>query len=89
MPRTMTISKARQQLTTLPERLAEDTETIAITRKGVPVLALIPWDLYESLVETLEILGDEPMVTALRRAVQEVEAGRGVEWAAAREQLRQ
>jgi len=26
-----------------------------------PVLAVMPWELYESLVETLEILGDPDM----------------------------
>ena len=31
-----------------------------------PVLAVMPWDLFESIVETLEIMGDMDMMDALR-----------------------
>jgi antitoxin YefM len=88
MPKTMTISKARQELTALPDQLTKEPQTIAITRRGQPVLALIPWEMYESIVETLEILGDEETVGALRKAIREIGDGQGVDWARAREQLR-
>jgi prevent-host-death family protein len=48
----LTISEARARLLGLPERLARTPErAVCITRHGRPALAVLPWDLYESLVE--------------------------------------
>ena len=35
----------------------------------------MPWDPPESLVETLEIMGDADMMDALRRGIGDVQAG--------------
>ena len=40
-----------------------------------PVLAVMAWDFFESLVETLEIMGDADMMDALRRGIGDVQAG--------------
>ena len=53
---------------------------VAVTKRGKPVLALLPWDLYESLVETLEILGDQTLMGALRKSIKEARAGRTIPW---------
>jgi antitoxin YefM len=74
------ITDARHALTSLPERLAEEPGAVAITRRGKPVLAIMPWDLYESLVETLEILGDADLMAALRQSIQEAEVGQTLRW---------
>jgi antitoxin YefM len=74
------ITDARHALTSLPERLAEEPGAVAITRRGKPVLAIMPWDLYESLVETIEILGDADLMAALRQSIQEAEAGQTLRW---------
>jgi prevent-host-death family protein len=81
------ITEARHELTSLPERLAEEPGAVAITRRGRPVLAVMPWDLYESIIETLDILGDEELMVALRQGIQEAEAGQGIPWEQARQQL--
>jgi antitoxin YefM len=84
----MPIIKARDRLTSLPEELAEEPGAIAVTRRGEPVLAILPWDLYESIVETLEILGDEDLMTALRQSVKEVSEGKTVPWDRAKQELK-
>jgi len=81
------ITEARHELTSLPERLAENPGAIAITRRGKPVLAVMPWDLYESMMETLEILGDEDLMALLRQGIKEMKAGEGIPWEQAREAL--
>jgi PHD/YefM family antitoxin component YafN of YafNO toxin-antitoxin module len=43
--------------------------------------------LYESLVETLEILADEELMEALRQGIQEAESGQGIPWEEAKQQL--
>ena len=35
----------------------------------------MPWDLFESIVETLEAMGDMDMMDALRRGIEDVQAG--------------
>ncbi len=72
----ITISKARDELTSLPKKLSKNHETVAVTRRGKPVLAIMPWELYESVVETLEIMGDEKLMTSLRESIKDIKAER-------------
>jgi antitoxin YefM len=81
------ITTARHELTTLPGRLEKDPGAVAITRRGKPVLAVLPWELYESLMETLEILGDPELMTALRQSIKDAEAGKGIPWEEAKREL--
>jgi prevent-host-death family protein len=81
------IIKARDRLTSLPEELAEEPGAIAVTRRGEPVLAILPWDLYESIVETLEILSDEDLMAALRQSIKEASEGNAVSWDRAKKEL--
>ena len=46
-----------------------------MTRRGKPVLALMPWELFESIVETMEIMGDAEMMETLRRSIRDVQEG--------------
>ena len=69
------IVKARAMLTQLPELLAEENRAVALTRRGRPVLAVMPWDLFQSIVETMEIMGDAEMMDALRRGIRDIQEG--------------
>ena len=82
----LTISEARKALLDLPEKLAR-TRAVTITRRGQPVLAILPWEFYESIVETLEILGDPEMVTALRESLEDLKRGRVLSHAEAKKRL--
>ncbi|MGH9839340.1 MAG: type II toxin-antitoxin system Phd/YefM family antitoxin [Blastocatellia bacterium] len=81
------IIKARQKLTSLPEELALEPGAVAVTRRGEPVLAILPWNLYKSLVETLEILGDGELMAALRQGIREADEGKAISWDQARKEL--
>jgi antitoxin YefM len=73
----LTITEARKAFLDLPEQLAKDPEhALSVTRHGEPVLAVLPWELYESLVETLDILDDPALMTVLRASLKDVERGR-------------
>ena len=82
------ISEAREELTSLPERLAQTPGAVAVTRRGNRVLAILPWDLYESIAETLDILGDKDLLQALRKGIREIEDGKGIPWEEAKRKLR-
>ena len=72
----LTISEARSRLSSLPEELAQGPEALTVTRRGKPVLAILPWEAYEALIETMEILGDEELMAQLRQGIEDVKAGR-------------
>ena len=78
MTETMTITKARAQLMGIPKRLTRSKEpkTLAITQHGKPVLAVLPWEFYESLVETMEVLADEELMKSLRKGLKDIQEGR-------------
>jgi antitoxin YefM len=85
----LTITQARQALLDLPERLAKTPEkTLSITRHGRPVLAVLPWELYESIIETLDVLGDPEATAALRASLEDIRKGRVVSHEVARKRLR-
>ena len=68
--------EARNLLTKLPEQLAEEHRAVAITRRGTPVLAVMAWELFEAIEETLEIMGDPELMAELRESVQQAEEGK-------------
>ena len=72
----LSISEARRRLPSLPEMLREKPEALGITRREKPVRAVMPWDLYESIIETLDVMGDPELMAALREGIRDVEAGR-------------
>ena len=73
----LTISEARKEFLDLPEKLAREPErAVIITRRGQPVLAVLPWEFYESLVETLEVLSEPELVAELRESIKDIERGR-------------
>ena len=69
------IIEARSILSELPTRLAEEERAVAITRHGKPVLAVMSWDLFESIVETLEIMADDHMMASLQRGIKDAREG--------------
>jgi PHD/YefM family antitoxin component YafN of YafNO toxin-antitoxin module len=85
--REITTVDARRELTKLPEKLGANPATVAVTRRGKPVLAIMTWEDYQAILETLEILGDDEAVGQLRRSIKEVKEGKAIPWKDARSRL--
>ncbi|MEX2599796.1 MAG: type II toxin-antitoxin system Phd/YefM family antitoxin [Dehalococcoidia bacterium] len=83
----ITMVDVRRDLTKLPERLEAHPATVAVTRRGKPVLAIMTWDDYEAIMETLAVLNDEDAVAQLRRSIQEVREGKTIPWEEAKARL--
>lgn len=81
------ITEVRDGLTSLPEQLTQTHETVTVTRRGKPVLAIMPWEEYEALVETLDVLSDPELMTALRKSIKEVKQGKLIPWEQAKRKL--
>ena len=69
------IVKARAMLSQLPEQLSAENRAVALTRHGKPVLAVMPWDLFESIMETMEVMGDAETMAALRESIEDIREG--------------
>ncbi len=85
----LAMAEARKQLPQLADALEKHPEigAIKITRRGKPVLAVLSWDLYESVLETMEIMSDPEMMTAFRQGVKEMKEGKGIPWAQVKREL--
>ena len=69
------IVQARAMLSQLPEQLSAENRAVALTRHGKPVLAVMPWDLFESIMETMEVMGDADLMAALRESIEDIREG--------------
>lgn len=90
MLKSLSMMEARNSLTSLPERLVHtngEADVLEITRRGKPVLAVMPWELYEAVTETLELLSDPDLQTQLRESLRELEAGEAIPWERAKQSL--
>ena len=69
----LSISQAQKELTRLPEQFEEGAEAVTVTRYGKPVLTILPYNTYKSLLEaidalleTIEILQDKELMIEFR-----------------------
>ncbi|OGQ04759.1 MAG: hypothetical protein A3F82_08115 [Deltaproteobacteria bacterium RIFCSPLOWO2_12_FULL_44_12] len=89
MAQLITISKAKQQLLELARRTQELGQSFIILKDGEPVSALLPFEEYESILETLDILETEPdILKKLKRAEREIAAGHYQTWHKAKKSKR-
>ena len=70
----MAITEARNKFIKLPDQAAKD-QILAVTRRNKEVMAVMSWELYEGLLETIEVLSDPELIQHLRTAIDDVNAG--------------
>jgi PHD/YefM family antitoxin component YafN of YafNO toxin-antitoxin module len=78
MSKSITITEAREKLSSLPEKLSRRKRALAVTRGGKKVLAVMTWEQYASLVDTRDIQRDPEMMKAIRDGERSIAAGRGI-----------
>ena len=71
----ISITEARNKFLKLPDCAAKD-QILAVTRRNKEVLAVMSWELYEGLLETIEVLSDPELTANLKKAMDDVTAGR-------------
>jgi prevent-host-death family protein len=86
---TIPMVEARKKLTSLPEELETQGKdpTVVVTRRGKPVLAIMSWEFFEALYETIEIMGDEELMKSLRQSIKEAREGKTIPWERAKKEL--
>lgn len=75
---TVPLSQAKARLTRLLTEVEDLGEEVVITRSGRPVAVLLSVDDYEGMLETLEILADTELSSAVRRGLEEEASGQSV-----------
>jgi PHD/YefM family antitoxin component YafN of YafNO toxin-antitoxin module len=86
---TLSMIEANARLGSLPELFDRNPETgaVIVTRNRKPVLAVMPWGLYDSIAETLDLLNDEKSMKALRRSLREARKGHAYSTAEVRKKI--
>jgi len=51
-------------------------QIIAVTRRNKEVMAMMSWELYEGLLETIEILADQELMKNIKRGIKEIKSGK-------------
>ena len=74
------MTEAREELTSLPAQLSRTHETVTVTRRGKPVLAILAWEEYEALVETLDVMADEQLMASVRQGIRDIKQGKLISW---------
>jgi prevent-host-death family protein len=86
--KTMTLTEARNQLLKVAEEMERrPDQVVEVVKRGKKVMTLLSAEVYEAIVETLEVVADEAAFAKLRRALREIETGKGISWSDAREEL--
>ena len=74
----ITVSTAKAQLLDVLRRIEEQHTKVIITKNGAPKAVLLPYEDFEGLRETIDILADPATVKGIRKGLNDVSAGRVV-----------
>jgi len=75
-PTILPVTKVKRELLEILKSMEEDYATITVTRNGEPVGIIMTPDRYEALLETIEILGDNKALQALKDSRKDFNSGR-------------
>lgn len=87
MIKTLPITKAREDLTTLVNRASKLLDEYVITVNGSPAAVLMSANEYDSWKETNEILADPSLVKEIKLAESEMKKGKGIPWEKVKKEL--
>ena len=73
---TVPLAVARAQLSRLVDDAVRTHERVEVTKNGRRAAVIMSADDYDSLMETLDILGDAGAMAAIRESEADIEAGR-------------
>ncbi len=76
MIKTLSITQARAEFTTLVDKAKNNLDEYVITVNGSPAAVLLSAAAYDGLKETLEIMSDPELVKAIREGEKDFEEGR-------------
>ena len=88
MIKTLPITKAREELTTLVDNASKKLDEYIITVNGTPAAVLMSAAEYDSWKETTEILSDPGLVKAIKEAEEDIKKGKVKDWEVVKKELK-
>lgn len=88
MIKTLPITKAREELTTLVDNASKKLDEYIITVNGTPAAVLMSAAEYDSWKETTEILSDPGLVKAIKEGEADIKKGRFKDWEEVKKELK-
>lgn len=76
MIKTLPITKAREELTTLVDNASKKLDEYIITVNGSPAAVLMSAAEFDSWKETMDILADKELMKAIRQGEKEIKEGK-------------
>ena len=70
------VTKVKRELLDILKSMEEEYSTITMTRNGEPVGVMMTPDRYDALLETIEILGNNKILQALKASQKDFKSGR-------------
>lgn len=87
MIKTLPITEARENLTTLVNKASKLLDEFVITVNGKPAAVLMSVREYEGWRETNEILADKKLMKAIKQGEKDIKEGRLYDWEDVKEEL--
>lgn len=88
MIQTLSITKAREDLTTLVENAKRKLDEYIITVNGSPAAVIMSAVEYESWKETNEILTDPVLMKTIKKGEEDIKAGNLYDWEDIKKELK-
>ena len=82
---TITATEARHNFADLLREA--ESEVVQITQHNKPTAAVMSWEIYETLLETLEILIDPNTYSNIRAGIYDIDANRMTKWEEVRSRI--
>ena len=79
MIKKMSISETRKRMTSLENDMSYE-DTISVTNHGKEVFAILRWETYEGIAETLDILSDPEGYADLKLGIAQAQHGKLVDF---------
>ena len=87
MKKFLSATEARKQFFQLIKALDQPDSQVVITVDGTPKIVMIPYEDYEGLLETLDILSDPEAVKGIEEGEADIKAGRTIPWEEVKKEL--
>lgn len=87
MIKTLPITEIRANLTTFVDKAKRLLDEYVITVNGKPTAVLMSVEEYESLKETLEIMSDPGLISAIKEGEEDIRKGRVQDWENVKKEL--
>ncbi|WKZ25389.1 MAG: type II toxin-antitoxin system Phd/YefM family antitoxin [bacterium] len=87
MTKTLPITQAREELTSLVDKAKRKLDEFVITVNGSPAAVLMSASEFDSWKETLEIMSDPQLMKTIEEGEREINEDKGKDWDMVKKQL--